>query len=267
MAPTNAPPPDLTTALTGPPGLALALNASINDVAAIATALGVTASKLTPMAQPGSLADIAMLASIASALDVVARYGISGATLVQLSAAPAISDTASAAMAALQAQYPQSAWFGAIQPVEDGLRQKRDALVAYLLGPGLAAPSPQMLTTDDIFDYYLIDPEMSPCALMTRLLQASVAIQQFVQQCFLNLFFSSISISTCRTLYGASGPGDSSTACGRQIARYFCTPRTTSCRNCAKSRRPSSRTWKMIFVKVTVTQTRPRLHSRTISGS
>ena len=39
-----------------------------------------------------------------------------------------------------QAQYPQSAWFGAIQPVEDTLREaRRDALVAYLLGPGPAA--------------------------------------------------------------------------------------------------------------------------------
>lgn len=52
-----------------------------------------------------------------------------------------------------------------------------------------------MLTTDDIFNYYLIDPEMCPCALMTRLLQGSLAIQQFVQQCFLNLSFSNVSVT------------------------------------------------------------------------
>ena len=177
------------------PCLALALNASVNDVLAIATALGATLPGVTPSTLPGSLADMAMLASIASALDVVARYGISGTALVQLAAAPATSDTASAAMGALQTQYPQSAWFAAIQPVEDVLRQnRRDALVAYLLGPGPATAAPPLLTTDDIFNYYLIDPEMCPCALMTRLLQASLAIQQFVQQCFLNLVFSGVSV-------------------------------------------------------------------------
>src|SRR5207253_2162109 len=134
------------------PGLALALNASGSDVLAIATALGSTPPNLVAATQPGSLADMAMLASIASALDVTVRYGISGTTLVQLAAAPATSDTASAAMGALQAQYAQSAWFGAIQPVEDALRQnRRDALVAYLLGPGpvaTAVPAPVLLTTD-----------------------------------------------------------------------------------------------------------------------
>jgi hypothetical protein len=178
------------------PSLALALNASVNDAVAIATQLAATPPSLMPGTQPGSLADTAMLAAIAAALDVIARYGISGTTLVQLSTIPANSDSASAAMGALQTQYAQSVWFGAIQPVEDALRQsRRDALVAYLLGPGPTTPTPPLLTTDDIFNYYLIDPEMCPCALMTRLLQASLAIQQFVQQCFLNLFFSNVSVN------------------------------------------------------------------------
>jgi hypothetical protein len=184
------------------PGLALALNASVNDVQAIATALGATAPSLTPATQSGSLADMAMLAAIASALDVIARYGISGATLVQLAQSPAVPATASAARGALQAQYAQSAWFAAIQPVEDSLREaRRNALVAYLLGPGPAAAAPLFLTTDDIFDYYLIDPEMCPCASMTRLLQASLAIQQFVQQCFLNLFFSGVTVDMSNPLW------------------------------------------------------------------
>ncbi|HXB69951.1 MAG TPA: neuraminidase-like domain-containing protein [Candidatus Acidoferrales bacterium] len=175
--------------------LALALNASVNDVIAIAQALGATKPGLTLGTLPGSLADMAMLTSIASALDVVARYGISGMALVQLATVPANPETASAARGALQAQYAQSAWFGAIQPVEDVLRQnRRDALVAYLLSDALDDSRPALLTTDDIFNYYLIDPEMCPCALMTRLLQASLAIQQFMQQCFLNLSFANVSV-------------------------------------------------------------------------
>ncbi len=172
------------------PGLGFALNGSDGDFASIAEVLYPPQTTMI-----SSMADLHM---IAQALDFVARYGVSGDTLVQLAVHntvttdPADITTAawvSAAKGALQAQYSQSAWFGAIQPVEDALRQtRRDALVACLLGPGITstAASP-MLTTDDLFDYYLIDPEMSSCALTTRLLQASLAIQQFVQQCFLNL--------------------------------------------------------------------------------
>jgi hypothetical protein len=179
------------------PGLAAALNGSVNDVLAIATALGATPPNLAPGNLAGSLADAAMLAALANALDVVARYGMSGASLVQLAAVPPTTATATAAMGVLQSQYSQSAWLAAIQPVEDALRQsRRDALVAYLLGPGPAASTSLLLTTDDIFDYFLIDPEMSPCAVSTRLLQAALAIQQFVQQCFLNLTFGDVKVDT-----------------------------------------------------------------------
>ncbi len=177
--------------VTSPDALSLAraLNAGIADVTAIATALGAGAPSLDPAHQAGTLADIATLTRIATALDVIARYKISGATLLLLAAAAPGPDNADAAMGAFQTQYPQNAWFAAVQPVEDDLRQaRRDALVAYLLGPGpVTSPGASFLTTDDIFDYYLIDPEMCPCGETTRLLQPSLAIQQFVQQCFLNL--------------------------------------------------------------------------------
>jgi hypothetical protein len=180
----------VVTALDAP-ALAPALNASITNVAAIAATLGATAPSLNPGAQAGTLADTAMLTAIAAALDVVTRYAIDGPTLVQLAAATPGADSAAAATGAYQAQYSQSTWLGAVQPIEDNLRQaRRDALVAYLLGPGPAAgtsPGAQFLTTDDLFNYYLIDPEMYACGETTRLLQPSLAIQQFVQQCFLNL--------------------------------------------------------------------------------
>ena len=184
------------------PSLAQALNASANDVLAIATALVATPPGMTAATQPGSLADMSMLSAIAAGLDVAERYSMSGPTLVQLSTVPATTDTAAAAMGVLQAQYVPSAWLAAITPVQDTLRQqRRDALVAYLLGAGPAVPAVPLLSVDDIFDYYLIDPEMSPCAPMTRLLQASLAIQQFVQQCFLNLFFASVSVDMSSPLW------------------------------------------------------------------
>ena len=187
-------PADVPTAVAA---LAPALDASVADVLAIATALGATAPDLTAQGRPGSLADMTMLAAIAAALDVAARYRLSGAMLVQLAAAPATAATAAAAFAATQAQYAQDAWLAAIGPVEDTLREaRRDALVAYLLGPGQATAPVPMFTTDDIYNYYLIDPEMSSCALTTRLLEASLAIQQFVQQCLLNVVIAGVTVDT-----------------------------------------------------------------------
>ena len=172
--------------------LAPALGCGAADVLAIAAMLGATAP-LIDMAphRQGTLADIAILKAIADASDGFARYKISSATLDQLLAPAPNADSAAAAAGALQAQYPQNSWLAAVQPVEDGLREaRRDALVAYLLGPGpVASPGAQFLTTDDIFNYYLIDPEMCACGETTRLLQPSLAIQQFVQQCFLGLTF------------------------------------------------------------------------------
>src|SRR5262249_27358918 len=178
--------------------LAPALDASDADVLAIANALGATTPALTAQGRPGSLADMAMLAAVAAALDVAARYRLSGAMLVQLASFPEAD--AAAAFAAFQAQYAQDAWLAAIRPVEDTLREtRRDALVAYLLGPfgQDKAPVP-MFNADDIYNYYLIDPEMSSCALTTRLLEASLAIQQFVQQCLLNLVIGGVTVDTSK---------------------------------------------------------------------
>jgi hypothetical protein len=185
-------PPDVATAIAGTgsvPALADALAASASDVTAIATAVAAKPPGITAATLPGSLCDVGMLAQIAAALDVVARFDVRGSTLVLLASASPDDGTAAAALGAFQAEYPQASWFGAVRPVEDDLRQRRrDALVAYLLGPGAAlAPMFTFLTTDDVFDYFLIDPEMCACGISTRLLQASLAIQQFVQQCFLDL--------------------------------------------------------------------------------
>jgi hypothetical protein len=196
LAPSGLP-TNLTAAISA---LVPALNTNLADLQSIVSALGAAPPKLP--APSGSLTDMAMLTSIANALDTAVRYRISGADLVTLATLAPTPNTASTAMTTLQAQYPQGSWFAAIQPVEDVLRQnRRDALVAYMLGTGPAVPIPAMLTTDDIYDYYLIDPEMSPCGQTTRLLQPSLAIQQFVQQCSLNLTFLGVTVDMTSPLW------------------------------------------------------------------
>lgn len=169
--------------------LAVALNGSVPDLTALAGALSAKTPSLTAGTQAGSLADMSMVTAIGAALDAGATYHIGSAALVQLAATPPNAASASAAMGILQARYAPAAWFGAVQPVEDKLRElRRDALVSYLVGPGPAvAITPPLLDSDDIFNRFLIDPEMCACGMTTRLLEASLAVQQFVQQCFLGL--------------------------------------------------------------------------------
>jgi peptidoglycan hydrolase-like protein with peptidoglycan-binding domain len=185
-----APPPDLASAISGGEGaFASALNASVTDVTALTAALGAAKPSFGAGTQSGSLADMALLSQMATALDAMSKYRVGAAALIQLATAPPNADSANVAMGACQSQYTPAAWFGAVQPVEDKLRSaRRDALVAYLIGPGPAtAVAPPMLGSADIFEQYLIDPEMCACGITTRLLEASLAVQQFVQQCFLGL--------------------------------------------------------------------------------
>ena len=187
---TMALPADLTGAIGDDAGaLAAAMNASIPDLTALANALSARTPTLDAGTQAGTLADMAMLMAIGAALDTAAQYHISAAALIQLAASPPNPASASAAMGIFQSRYAASAWLGAVQPVEDRLREmRRDALVAYLIGSGPAvAMTPPLLGSDDIFNHFLIDPGMSACGATTRLLEASLAVQQFVRQCFLGL--------------------------------------------------------------------------------
>ena len=66
--------------------------------------------------------------------------------------------------------------------------------------------TPPLLSSDDIFNTFLIDPEMCPCGITTRLLEASLAVQQFVQQCFLGRPPAS-RLTRQPIRAGTSGPG------------------------------------------------------------
>ena len=73
-------------------------------------------------------------------------------------------------------------WADGVKRLRDPLReQQRLALVAYLLHDlNLAEPA-------DLYDHFLIDVEMSPCMLTSRLIQATASVQLFVQRILMNL--------------------------------------------------------------------------------
>ncbi len=78
----------------------------------------------------------------------------------------------------------EKAWEKLMQPFEDDLRrQKRDALVSCILSTtGL-----KFLNKNDLYNYFLIDTEIEPCAMVSRVLAGISSLQLYVHRCRLNL--------------------------------------------------------------------------------
>jgi hypothetical protein len=83
---------------------------------------------------------------------------------------------------AVKAQYTVANWLPIAQSVFDKLRQeKRDALVAYLVN------ALQLENSNQLFEYFLVDPGMEPVVQTSRLRLAMSSLQTFIQRCLLNL--------------------------------------------------------------------------------
>lgn len=99
-----------------------------------------------------------------------------------------------AARALLRSKYGADSWNGIIKPISDKLRlRQRDVLVDYLIFNTNSAEHP-IKDVNDLYEYYLIDPQMSPCMLTSRLVQATASVQLFVQRCLLNLETAKLNI-------------------------------------------------------------------------
>ena len=71
------------------------------------------------------------------------------------------------------------------KPLNDKVREAtKEALIDYIL---YLMPNPAYHSAGDLYGFFLIDVEMCTCMETSRLVQASAAVQLFVQRCVLNL--------------------------------------------------------------------------------
>jgi hypothetical protein len=134
---------------------------------------------------PTDLRTVESYERLALLLDASARLGISPAALRDPTApwvASTVNSTAAEAIRhAVAARHEPGDWPAVARPLQDELRiGQRDALVAYLC-------EQQGRTPDDLFGRYLIDVEMDPCQLTSRIKQAISSAQLLVQRGLLNL--------------------------------------------------------------------------------
>jgi hypothetical protein len=126
-----------------------------------------------------------VLLRIARAVDAQRRIGVPAATLFAWARAAPDAGMAAAVVQAVKSRYDERRWLEVARTLNDPLRvERRDALVAYLV-PRMRSQG--VRTRAQLFEYFLIDVEMSPCMLTSRVRQAISAVQTFIQRCLMNL--------------------------------------------------------------------------------
>ncbi|MDX2019474.1 MAG: neuraminidase-like domain-containing protein [Deltaproteobacteria bacterium] len=138
-----------------------------------------TVEALSPLNEP------LVLLRLADAMNIQRRAGVGVATLVQWARSAVDDNMASAIIQAVKSRYDEKRWLEVARSLNDPLRvARRDALVQYLL-PRMRSEG--VKNRGSLFEYFLIDVEMSPCMLSSRVLQSISAVQTFFQRCLMNL--------------------------------------------------------------------------------
>jgi hypothetical protein len=94
---------------------------------------------------------------------------------------------AAAIRKSIYGSYPLKTWEQAVQPLNNTLREdQKNALIAYLLlQPVLREEG--ITDADSLFEFFLIDVQMSSCLQTSRIKQAISTVQLFIQRCLLGL--------------------------------------------------------------------------------
>ena len=122
---------------------------------------------------------------LARAIDVQRKVGVAPATLYGWANTVPDADGAATIVQAVKARYDEVRWLEVARTLNDPLRaERRDALVAYLL-PRMREAG--IKNRNQLFEYFLIDVDMNPCMMTSRIRQATGAVQTFFQRALMNL--------------------------------------------------------------------------------
>jgi len=157
----------------------------VTDISAFCTALGVvfTADYLLP-ATYDSLRKLEAMIS--------ATNGKASATqFIQWGAVPANEDAAQvmagSALNVVKSRYSNPEWLSIAPSISNPLREHRSAaLQDYLIGNGDQNGN-RFADVNSLFDFFLIDTQMSSCEVTTRVVQDYIGAQIFVERCRMNL--------------------------------------------------------------------------------
>lgn len=129
---------------------------------------------------------------IKDCLATLSRIGLS-TSLIQDAVATDFDSTVSDAIKnAVKAKYDEPQWLKLAKPLRDSLREKqREALVAFVIASASFDPAAGQLerwkNSDELYEYLLIDVEMKPISMTSRIKQAICSVQLFIDRVLMNL--------------------------------------------------------------------------------
>jgi hypothetical protein len=134
------------------------------------------------------------LAQLKASFAMMQRLGVSAEQCRAWTNPDLTDDDARNIKQAVKAKYDDEQWLTIARPLRDILREKqRAALVSYLVAHPYPITLPDSTTTTawqdttDLYEFYLIDVEMDPCMMTSRIKQALSSVQLFVQRCLMSL--------------------------------------------------------------------------------
>ena len=135
------------------------------------------------------LAHVEILRRVYDAYGWMHKLGVSAAALIAAMTNAPTTAVVGALQAALRARYDEEAWWEVLRPINDEMRSlQRDALVAYILHQMRSHPaSAHIDTPEKLFEYFLMDVQMDPCMLTSRIRHALSSVQLFIERCLMNL--------------------------------------------------------------------------------
>lgn len=155
------------------------------NIAAFASAIGVAyPADYTAPATYDALRTLQAMANLptATAAQIISWGGVPANE-------PAAETMAASALGVVKAQYPNNNdWLTFAPTIMDPIRERRsNALQGYLIGQRDGGGNLIYGDVNGLFDYFLIDVQMTSCQVSTRVVQAYIAVQIFVERCLMNL--------------------------------------------------------------------------------
>jgi Tc toxin complex TcA C-terminal TcB-binding domain/Neuraminidase-like domain len=129
--------------------------------------LGLAAADADHYADPGKLQQAL------AALTLAKRLASPWTQLTLLATPDPDATAATAARRLVTTKFGAEQWRELVKPIADRLRERqRDALVGHLVARN------SLRDADDLYDYFLIDPQRAPCFMTSRIVEATGAMQQ-----------------------------------------------------------------------------------------
>ncbi len=138
---------------------------------------------------PTAFEDERGLLRLKRCFDLLHLYGVPASRMLAWAVTPVPSAQAADIRTAARAGFTsETAWLAAARPWQDSLRaQRRDMLVSYLLGLRLIADLKSSADPSVLVAQYLIDVEMGPCRMASRIQQAISSTQMFIERAMMKL--------------------------------------------------------------------------------